>query len=199
MKISSIKQFLARRGPRSRRAVFAAVLLALTLLVGSALAANLVSNGGFETDSNGDGIPNGWTGYQLTPADKRVCNQSYVGSCSFKIVGGTIPTPPFWKDLYQNIPVSGEAGESYKLTFWIKAKYVSGGGDLTIHLELLHSNGYSADIAEQVVPLGNTAWHKYVLNLTSTEPYTQLYVLIIAESGSGGVLWVDKVKVVPVP
>ena len=183
------------------RAIFAPLLavFALAVFVGSALAANLVANGSFETDSNGDGIPNGWTGYQLTPADKRVCNQSYVGSCSFKIVGGTIPTPPFWKDLYQNIPVSGGAGESYKLTFWIKAKYVSGGGDLTIHLELLHSNGYSADIAEQVVPLGNTAWHKYVLNLTSTDTYTQLYVLIIAESGSGGVLWVDKVKVVPVP
>jgi hypothetical protein len=164
------------------------------VLAGSALAANLVANSSFEKDSNGDGIPNNWVGHLLTPSDKRVCNQSYVGSCSFKLVGdGTA------KSLYQGIPVTGGTGESYKFTFWIKAKYVSSGGDLAIHFELLHSGGLDADIVEQVVPSGNTAWRKYVLNLTSTESYTQLYAYILAESGSGGVLWVDKVKVVHDP
>ena len=76
------------RRHEARRVLRALLLaaIAVALFAGSAVAAggNLVKNGSFEKDSNGDGIPNSWVGANLTPADKRVCNQSYAGTCSFK-------------------------------------------------------------------------------------------------------------------
>jgi hypothetical protein len=64
MKIFSIKPILSKHGAQSRRRVLPALLLAaiaVATLAGGALAAgNLVKNGSFEKDGNGDGIPNSW-------------------------------------------------------------------------------------------------------------------------------------------
>src|SRR3990172_12470257 len=93
---------------RPMRFLWAFVLaaFAVALLAGSALAAsgNLVKNGSFEKDSNGDGIPNAWSGSALTPGDKRVCNQSQAGACSFKMVAAS---PYAFKNLNQCIGLTG--------------------------------------------------------------------------------------------
>lgn len=168
--------------------------LALALVAGSATAAsNLVLNASFEQDSDSNGIPDSWGGNHLTPADKRVCNQSYAGACSFKMVGdGTI------KYFYQQIPVTGGAGDSYKFTFWIKGKAIPSGGDLSIFLFISDTDG-SIEVFLQVVPRGDTAWKKYVLNATSAEPYDFSFVGIREIGGPSGKLWVDTMKLVRLP
>ena len=92
------------------RRVLASLLLAafgVAALAGSALAASLVKNGSFEKDSNGDGIPNNWLGnFNFTPADKRVCNQSHAGTCSFRLVGDGNN-----KFLSQELAISGIDGD----------------------------------------------------------------------------------------
>src|SRR3972149_4301150 len=122
MNISPVKPTFVLLGFKPNRRVFGTLLLAafaVALIAGSALAAstNLVKNGSFEKDGNGDGIPNDWNGVNLTLADKRVCNQSKAGSCSFKAVGdGTT------KYLYQVIAVSGGSGNEFNLSAWTKGK-----------------------------------------------------------------------------
>ena len=185
----------------TRRPIAAGLILAalaVAFLAGSALAAsNLVKNGSFEKDSDGDGIPNNWLGNNLTLADKRVCKQSYDGSCSLKMTGdGTV------KFLYQDVySTPGGIGESYKLTFYMKGKAINQGGfDLfRVQFVILHEDGNSFDSLEQVVPQGNSPWAKYSINLTSTEVYEGVRVRIFQEGGPSGKLWIDKINVKEIP
>ena len=200
MNISPIKSLLAKHNSQPRRSILPGLLLvalALAVIASGALAAggNLVKNGSFEKDSNGDGLPNGWVyGQNIAPGDKRVCNQGHSGACSFKIVGdGTS------KALYQDITRIGAIGDSYQLTFWLRGKNIPDGGDLIIEFYIFHGDGVSEDVVQQVVPSGTTAWQKYVLNLTATESYGLLSVDIFDQSGPSGKAWFDSVKVVPSP
>ena len=209
MNTSPVKQSLAKYSFKpSRRFLAAVALSAFAVAVftanahsaqarGLAAAANLVVNGSFETDSEPDGIPEPWFyGPPLPPTDRRVCNQSYAGACSFRMVGdGTV------KWLYQDMDLTpGPTGDKYKLTFWMKGKNIDQGGFdlLTIQFFIIHLGGGSFDVIEQVVPAGNTAWSKYSLSLTSTADYDTLRVRIFQEGGPSGKLWVDKVKAVAV-
>jgi len=201
MGMATIRALLVKDHRKWRRLALGAVLLAAAVLViltghtQSALAAgNLVSNPSFEQDIDGNGIPDGWTPYDLTSADKRVCNQSYVGACSFKMqVDGT------GKILYQDILVGGGVGESYKFTFWVKGKNIPSGDDQYIVIYFFHTDG-SIESVYLIVPSGNFAWTKYVLNTTSDEPYDSLEIQINELTGSsGGKLWVDKMKLVRSP
>jgi hypothetical protein len=174
------------------RRLFAALLLAafaVAVLAGSALAASLVKNGSFEKDSNGDGMPNGWTGSSLTSKDKRVCNQSYAGACSFKIVGdGTS------KYIYQLVSLpGGTQGTNFRLTVWAK------GGDFiygTVFIQMIisHTDGDSLD--NYYVNIANgTPWTKYTINENATEDFQSVNVVLVS-NGDSGRAWFDKVKLV---
>ena len=190
MNISPIKSLLARHNSQPRRSILPGLLLvalALAVIASGALAAggNLVKNGSFEKDGNGDGIPNSWVGANLTPADKRVCNQSYAGSCSFKFVfdGNS-------KSIEQNISISGNSGDAYNLVFWMKGKAITGPGVVRIDL------GFSSGLAGYTYTLdGNSPWTKYSLPVQAPANYTSIYILIRGSEDSGKA-WFDKVKLV---
>jgi hypothetical protein len=81
---------------------------------------NLLVNGGFEADSNSDGVPDGWSGKNLIK-DKRKCNKpdkqvAYEGSCAFVFCGSEKAT------LSQNAQIAGEAGDLLTLDAMVAAK-----------------------------------------------------------------------------
>src|SRR3990172_4540030 len=120
----------SRSSSTRSRAVLATLLLALTLLVGSALAAggNLVKNGSFEGGTHGIGIPNHWDDFSIVIHPKRVCNQSYAGECSLKVFMDGED-----KLVQQLIYVDGNDGDTFKLGLWVKRKEpVWGSGSLRI-------------------------------------------------------------------
>ena len=188
---------ITNRVPHSRRRLLPALLLAafpLAVLAGSALAANLVANGSFEKDTNGDGIPNNWGTQDLDLADKRVCNQSYAGSCSFKFTDGGGTTAN--EAILQIINVSGSAGDTFTLSWWTKTRdLVNGGGYSIVRIYIDHTDG-SFD-GNESLPLseGTTNWTKDQFSSQSTEPYDSIRVVIIYTS-EGGKTWFDKVKLV---
>jgi len=175
------------------RRVLASLLLAavaVAVLAGSALAANIVSNASFEKDGDGDGIPNGWSTNALSAADKRVCNQSYAGSCSFKMVG-----PGAEKRIWQTNFIGGGAGDAYTWTIWVKTKdVVLGGGTATLFLEIHQFDG-GGDLETLDIAAGTAGWQKYTLELTSTEVYDFVKVRVDFFPDSGKA-WFDKVKLV---
>ncbi|MBK9122884.1 MAG: ExeM/NucH family extracellular endonuclease [Chloroflexi bacterium] len=62
-------------------------------------AIELISNGGFELDTNDDGTPDGWTGKNLS-GDKRKCGAKGDGSdCALQFKGGVGPAGQFKQDL----------------------------------------------------------------------------------------------------
>jgi len=175
------------------RRVLASLLLAavaVAVLAGSALAANIVSNASFEKDGDGDGIPNGWSTNALSAADKRVCNQSYAGSCSFKMVW-----PGAEKRIWQTNFIGGGAGDAYTWTIWVKTKdVVLGGGTATLFLEIHQFDG-GGDLETLDIAAGTAGWQKYTLELTSTEVYDFVKVRVDFFPDSGKA-WFDKVKLV---
>ena len=200
MKFSMLERIASAQRPMASRAVFASLLLAalaVAILAGSALAAgNLIKNGSFEKDTNGDGVPNNWTGnINLTPADKRVCNQSYAGTCSFKLVGDGTE-----KYLSQIVSLpGGTQGESFQLNVWAKGKNtVLGSGIVLIQMIILHTDGDSLDNYYAYIPAGNTPWTKYTINGEATENFNNINVVLFSSADSGKA-WFDKVKLVAAP
>jgi len=187
-------QSISKNMSKPSRTVFASLLLgALTLavLASSALAANnLLRNGGFEKDTNGDGVPNGWTRLYTVPSHKQVCNQSYAGACSFKFGQAT------YNYLYQNISVNGLAGDEFTLSLWAKTKdLVVGGGSYYYSIEIFHTDNISSDTSGAGLNAGTTGWSKHQNGLVASESYDEIQVIIFFNPDSGKA-WFDKVKLV---
>ena len=187
---------ISRSSSKPSRRVLATLPLAaliLAVFVGSALAAatNLVKNGSMEKDANGNGIPNNWTGNGLTPADKRVCNQSYVGSCSFKMVLDGSP-----KELYQNVTFVGSAGDEFNLSVWTKGKEInSGAGVASIYVYFYLTAG-GTDQWAFALPDGTSPWTLRQLTATAGGDYNAMLVGLLSDSAESGKFWFDKVKLV---
>jgi hypothetical protein len=197
MNRSSIKATIAKYRPRPRRGVLAALLcafgaaaLALAILAGSALAASLVKNGSFEKDGNGDGLPNNWSDGSSGISPKRTCNQAYVGNCSFKFVFSS----NLYKDIYQEIAISGSTGDTYKLTFWMKGKEITGAGVVFVNIFFLPDDGSGYSYPSD----GTSPWTKYSLTADATGDFTSIRIEIFGNENSGKA-WFDSVKLVEVP
>ena len=197
MNLSPNKQTFAKGNPRLSRATLTVLMLGaliLVVFVGSALAANLVLNGSFEKDSDHDGIHNNWTSSLLAASDKRVCNQSYSGDCSFKMVGGGGTSD---KLIYQGLPssIAGGAGDAYTLKMWVKTKdLASGTGFATIYL-VLYKTGGGSDQAAVNITDGTSGWALYTVDLTTTETYAGGVVQVEFYHNTGKI-WLDKVKLI---
>jgi len=185
-----------------RRAILAALLcafgaaLAVAVFVGSALAANnLLANSSFEKDSDGDGIPNNWTLNNASGADKRVCNQSYHGACSFKMVGAGAEI-----FIHQDLDLAGSGGDSFKLTFWAKTKEIDldTTGLLKAFVIVYFTGGGTESFGLNISP-GTSPWTKYVLELAVSQDYNFIVVELFQDDLAGGKAWVDKVKLAPNP
>jgi hypothetical protein len=185
----------------TRRGAFGLLVLAALILAifaagaqnAQAATTNLVKNGSFEKDANGDGVPNNWSNVGLSPADKRVCNKSYAGACSFKMIG---EGDTFDKFIWQLPVVSGGSGDVYTLTLWVKAKELDWlpVGNATVYLEINQTDG-GLDYVGFDLPEGTYDWTLVTLEVTSTDTYNGARVLIDFEPASGKA-WFDKVKLV---
>jgi hypothetical protein len=192
MNIPNIKSIVSIQSPHSGRRVLPALLLvalAVALLAGSALAAKLVKNGSFEKDSNGDGIPNNWIDSSTGILPKRVCNQAYAGSCSFKFVFDASS-----KEVIQIISISGSSGDTYKLTFWMKGKEITGGGVVRFDITFLPSGPLNYIYGAG----GSSPWTKYSLTTDTTGDFTSIRIEIKGNEDSGKA-WFDRVKLIEVP
>ena len=197
MDIHTFNSVVALPSSKSRRRILAALLLAVlavAVFAGSALAAALVKNGSFEKDSNGDGVPNSWVGNGLTPADKRVCNQSYAGNCSFKMIGdGNI------RELIQVVAAPGLLGDEFNLTAWTKGKAVDLGtsGVARVHVQFNNSDN-SITIVWFDMPGGSSPWTKHQVSALASKNFDSITIFaqLLADSGK---MWVDKVKLAPNP
>ena len=190
--ISSLKQV-----PGARRAALAALLLAafaVALLAGNGLAAggNLVRNASFERDSDGDGVPNSWAGYLLPASDKRVCNTSAAGACSFKMVADGDYT-----NLSQFVSHSGLNGDTFNFSAWIRRKDLVLGTGARVTVIFNHTGG-GTNYETIEVPAGTGAWAKTMIPATADANYDDILILIINESTSGK-MWFDQVKLVEGP
>ena len=202
MNNSPIERLLAKDRIRPVRA-FLRGLLILTLcfafLAGSVHSASAydltkVKNASFEKDTNGDGIPNAWTPTDLSAADKRVCNQSYAGSCSYRMVGDGIGKYLYQETLYS----SGPAGIVATLSVWTKGNAIDLGGGYARLILSFNWTGGGSNGCYINIPAGSSPWTFREVSCDADQAFDVMSIYLETDADSGK-MWFDKVKLVAAP
>ena len=202
MNNSPFQLFLTNNSPRSARAVFRGLLiltLCFAFLAGSVHSASAydltkVKNASFEKDTNGDGIPNAWTPTDLSAADKRVCNQSYAGSCSYRMVGDGIGKYLYQETLYS----SGPAGIVATLSVWAKGNAIDLGGGYARLILTFNWTGGGSNGCYINIPAGSSPWTFREVSCDADQAFDVMSIYLETDADSGK-MWFDKVKLVAAP
>jgi hypothetical protein len=147
-----------------------------------------VRNKFFEKDSNGDGIPNAWVPTEPNPGDKRGCNQSHSGSCSFKMVGNGTNSFLYRETLFS----FGPAGVTATFSAWIRGKELIGAGASEVYMVFNHEDG-SSNEGYITLTGGSSPWTFREESVVATELFVSMTVGLFTNEDSGKV-WFDKVK-----
>lgn len=168
--------------------VFAADIQGALAQVGIQANFNFITNGSFES---GPALPNGWLAGALGAGDKRVCNQSYAGACSFKMVGDST-----YNYISQAIPLTNtDAGNEFKLKVWTKGKSLAlGGGEATIYVQF-YNGGIAGNYAAISIPSGTSGWTLRQVSATAGADYDTVYIFPVLNANSGKA-WFDKLSLV---
>jgi len=149
-------------------------------------------NGSFESDADGNGIPNAWNGKLLTASDERVCNQAVAESCSFLMAGIGEN-----KLLKQTELAGGDAGEQYTLSGWGRSTNADGAGPFAIRVVVKYLDG-TKGVFRINFGGGTHGWQYSQMNFTTEKAYTRM-LLSLMYGKAGGTVWFDDVRMDPVP
>lgn len=149
------------------------------------LPMELVSNGGFQSDGNPDGIPLQWAATAFTPSDGRACSDD--GACILKLRGNAAV-----KRLTQTVLITGAAGDSLTFKARSRAKDVPALGAYRATATILHADG-----SKQKVTLdfsaGKHGFERLSQQVTAAESYEGITIAI--EYGrSSGIVRFDSVS-----
>ncbi len=126
--------------------------------------------------------PEAWTGATQSLNDRKVCDVSSSGRCSLLLYGDET-TAAFG----QTIPVSGSAGEQFKLTLWHKTQDVSI-GIIPALVTVFYSDGSTGEFISSAQP--SSDWTTTDLAFQPAKPYTHLLVTLLSNAPSG-LVWLD--------
>ena len=154
---------------------------------------NLLANGMFEDDGDGDHSPDGWTGTSLLGADRLFClpRLAHEGRCYFLLRGHSART----KQLSQEVSRSGGAGDDYTLRVFTGGSTVTGNPVVRLQFDDLGTVGIEEEF---VLPLqlGTYDYLEQTLSVTTTHALGYDVVRVIIEDGLGGGLAIDDVSLV---
>jgi len=157
-------------------------------LTGTGVAGTqLLLNRSFETDSNGDKLPNNWTGVGLNLSqDGRTSQFAKNLTYSFKMVGaGSNPN----KIVRQSVLKNGVAGDDFLVGVWSKAENVPSGGKYRVTVVIL--NGSTVLLSRTVSFVNGThSWQLRQKSITAPSAYTKIRVDIYLQKTSG-MAWFD--------
>ena len=139
--------------------------------------ANRVANGGFETDANSDGVPDGWTPAGQ-PFYDRTGTASHDGGSAVRVNG---------TDIYYQMVPEVLAGDEYYLGEWIMAEQGAGPGELAVlwlNLTSMDILGFSYNVFYV-----NTTYAYF--DMTATAPPGADLAVVVALSAGSASVWVD--------
>lgn len=175
------------------------LMLALLLCCFAAAQTNLVPNGNFEQDENGDGIPDFWTVAGAPHVKQQLFRDVGRGGKGFsgKLICTEFGngTPASHAMICQVGTVSVQRGRWYRLSFWAKAEGIRTG---TVRVALVNTRVWS-DVGLQDIfaPTSNWQCYKFFFQATSDLPAKESRLQIWFNST--GTLWLDDVELVEIP
>lgn len=175
-------------------------IISLLLICNFAVAqTNLVLNGGFEQDEDGDGIPDFWKAagashvkQQLTfdlgregkgRSGKLVCTEFSNG------------TPASHAMICQTGAIGVQRGRWYRLSFWAKGEGIQTG---TVRVALVNTRSWS-DVGLQDFFIPTSQWQHYEFSFQATNDLLAKESRLQFWFTSKGTLWLDDVELVEIP
>jgi hypothetical protein len=158
-------------------------------------------NGGFETDSNGDNVPDGWSITTNSYSNwVRDCTVRYSGSCSMKF---RAPNALSGDSAYlrtSSSSISIPVNRTYVLSAWIKMNMpVVGNTKPQITVVVKNSAG-----VEQSYPsisgaiINDNQWHKYYVTFSSYSNQDNFFIYSRALKTGAAEIWVDDIQITDV-
>jgi CSLREA domain-containing protein len=138
----------------------------------------LVLNTSFDNDTNGDGLPNAWTGTSLAiPPDGRVCNST---NCYMNFVGNGAD-----KKLDQTIAFSGFTGGQFMFSASSRAINVpASGGTYRARVQIYYNDG-TDELFYLDFSSGTHTWEDLSVAFTADKAFTGLSVRLRYSKASG--------------
>ena len=148
---------------------------------------NLLKNGGFEEDADGDGVPDHWQAGHGDGGAKfvqRVTDEKHSGSASAH--QNKTSRDYFFAQQY----VTLKPHTPYTAFGWIKTEGVSGGGGAQIYAYEFKGAGGQGP---EMLATGTTPWRRYAISFTTgDDPVGRINFRIFAK----GKAWFDDLKLV---
>ena len=175
--------------------------LMLSLLFCAIVAAqtNLVPNGDFELDENGDGIPDFWTFAGASHVKQQLVRD--VGRDGKGFSGKLIctefgnGTPASHAMICQVGTISVQRGRWYRLSLWAKAEGIRAG---LVRVALVNTRVWSdVGLHDVFAPTGN--WQRYEFFFQATNDLPAKESRLQIWFNSTGTLWLDDVELVEIP
>ncbi|MCX7969664.1 MAG: carbohydrate binding domain-containing protein, partial [Armatimonadetes bacterium] len=175
--------------------------LVLTLLLCGVLVAqtNLVPNGDFERDENGDGIPDFWSVAGAPHVKQQLVRD--VGRDSKGFSGKLVctefgdGTPASHAMICQVGTVGVQRGRWYRLSFWAKAEGIRTG---MVRVALVNTRVWG-DVGLQDVFAPTSNWQRYEFFFQATSDLLAKESRLQIWFNSTGTLWLDDVELVEIP
>jgi len=147
-----------------------------------------LENPDFENDSNGDGVPDGWSFSPGRDDWSWDDTEAHSGTHSVKV---SVPGP---NDIRSNIissqVMNAEADVAYSLSFWAKTEGLGGTYDPAIRVVELDSEGNWIRQHSAPVGSGYSTWQRGELNFFTATNCAQIYVYANIWDGYG-TAWFD--------
>ncbi|MEW5985103.1 MAG: hypothetical protein AB1791_00550 [Chloroflexota bacterium] len=171
------------------------IILALLLLGGrltqvatAAHAGELVHNGSFEADANGDGLPDEWSVSQIMGLIRQDCQLALSGSCSLVVFGVGGPVT-----IYQSVPQGGQAGDTYTFSLWSAARQAAATGPLQAGVRIQYRDGSAAYFMTRL-NAGSHGWQSRTIQVVAAADYNSLTVYAFTGPLLTGQVYVDNVQ-----
>lgn len=152
---------------------------------------DLLTNGGFEVNANGDLVPDNWTPAKLASIDGQDCTVFYSGICSMKFRGSSANAT---KTLTQIVSVSGSIGDTFSLSGWGKTTSIPSGAVFRIQV-VFFKGTTQTEVFTLNFNKGTHGWQQMLLAFPTTKAYDKVRVVITLKA-TGGTAWFDDVSLV---
>ena len=160
-----------------------------------------LANGGFETDSDSNNVPDQWAITTNAYSNwVRDCTVRYSGSCSMKF---TAPNALSGDSAYlktSSTSISIPVNKTYVLSAWIKLNMLAA-DDKKPQITVVVKNSTGADQSYPSISsaiINDNQWHQYYVSFSSYSNQDNFYIYSRALRTGAVEMWVDDIKVTDV-
>jgi CSLREA domain-containing protein len=172
-----------------------------------ATSSEIVVNGDFELNNNGDKEPDNWKGSQLTD-DKHVCNKTgetvaHGGMCAFQFKGVTGENSKLTQSVDADVFDDFQNGDLFDLSLWVEKNGLKKGAKVQVTFTYVNGNlgdnGDGKDKIKLEIEQGDGAYALLSAEQFRLKGIVKAVKIAVSYTGSGGRMYVDDISLARTP